>query len=125
MLQQKVSEPTRNSLWEDQDEVALGQGFFSSTDLPPFNKQLSSSFPVLVSIHAPPRSASSMCPLFPNFPAAMGCPLAPVLTFFLFDWGSLGCGGLHVSMCIIWSPLNLGHHTGNNASQVPTWDRAI
>lgn len=52
MLQQKVSEPTRNSLWEDRDGVASGQGFFSSTDLPPLSKQPSGSFPVLVSIQA-------------------------------------------------------------------------
>lgn len=75
MLQQKVSEPTRNSLWEDQDEVALGQGFFSSTDLPPFNKQLSSSFPVLVSIHAPPVQPHPCAPCSPIFQLLWDVPL--------------------------------------------------
>lgn len=80
MLQQKVSEPTRNSLWEDQNEVALGQGFFSSTDLPPFNKQLNSSFPVLVSIHA--LYSLIHVPFVPQFSSCYGmspCPSPDLL----------------------------------------------
>lgn len=56
MLQQKVSEPTRNSLWEDQDEVASGQGFFSSTDLLRLSK--GSAAPSQSQSPSRPRTAS-------------------------------------------------------------------
>lgn len=74
MLQQKASEPTRNSLQEDPDEAASSQGFLSSTDPPSHSKQLSSSSPIL---H--PLQPSSV-PLVPQFPAVRGSTLAPALT---------------------------------------------
>lgn len=73
MLQQKVSEPTRNSLWKDQDEEALGQVPFSSTDLAPLSKQLSSSFPILFYIQA--LYSFIHVPFVPQFPSCRGkCP---------------------------------------------------
>lgn len=68
MLQQKVSEPTRNSLQEDQDEATPGQGFRTLLSLSPANvKQLSSSFLLLSSIQA--LHSPQLCPMFPNFPS--------------------------------------------------------
>lgn len=73
MLQQKVSEPTRNSLWEDQDEEASGQGLLRSTDLPPLRTQLSGSFPVLFSIQA--LCSFTLVPFVPQFSGCCGkCP---------------------------------------------------
>lgn len=86
MLQQKASEPTRNSLWEEWDEAALGQGFLSSADPLSHSKQLSSSFPLLSSIQtlcSPPQY-----PLFPDFPAVVRSALAPALAAFLFGSAS-------------------------------------
>lgn len=95
MLQQKVSEPTRNSLWEEQDEVASGQGFFSSTDLPPLSKQLSSTFPVLVSVQA--LDSLIHVPFVPQFSSCCGtvpCPspdLLPLWLGLLRRWGDSMC----------------------------------
>lgn len=86
MLQQKVSEPTRNSLQEDQDEATSGQGFLDSTISSPHSKQLRSSFPLLSSIQA--LHSPQLCPMFPNFPAAVGGARAPALTSLLFGSGS-------------------------------------
>lgn len=86
MLQQKVSEPTRNSLQEDQDEATSGQGFLDCTAPSPHSKQLSSSFLLLSSIQA--LRSPQLCPLFPNFPAVVGGALGPALTSLLFGSGS-------------------------------------
>ena len=52
MLQQKVSEPTRNSLQKDQDEAASGQGFLDSVPPPTANSSAEPSS----SSSSPPQS---------------------------------------------------------------------
>lgn len=99
MLQQKASEPTRNSLWENQDEMALGKGFTSSTNFSPHSKQLSGSF----LYYSPSRpSAALVLPLVHQSSSCDGkCPCSspdlPPLWFSL-----LKDRGLQVSTCIVW-----------------------
>lgn len=85
MLEQKASEPTRNSLWEDQNEAALSQCFLSSADPPPHSEQLSSSFPN----YSPSRlPAALIMPLVPQSPRCDAKGIAPALTSLLFGSAS-------------------------------------